>query len=88
MTNESLTNPEAGASVILGGSAVACGKCGKQSQREKEGEDQGRGQESDVPVRSTEGLLEAEDTAAAHPKPQAPRSRCSGYTRDLGASPW
>lgn len=43
---------------------------------------------TDVPVRSTEGLLKADDTAAAHPKTQAPRSRCSVYTRDLGANPW
>lgn len=35
---------------------------------EKEGEDQGRGQERDVPVRGTEVLLEAEDTADAHPR--------------------
>lgn len=74
--------------MTLGGSTAACGKCREQSQWEKEGEDQGRGQERDVPVRSTEGLLEAEDTAAAHPKPQAPWSHCSGYTMDLGASPW
>lgn len=67
---------------------MACGKHREQSQREKEREDQIRGQERDVPVRSTEGLLEADDTAAAHPKTQAPQSRCSVYTRDLGSDPW